>query len=328
MGWAELRGIRTSHWKYIRAPKPELYDLAADPSETKNVIDSHVVEAKELESRLRAVAGNPDSERIETTTADRRTVEQLKSLGYLGGSSGGEYRLTGKGTDPKERLAVLKLLHSAVYSDSQLPLPRRVAMLRQALGMDPANPALYSNLGDLYRNAGSTAEEGQLYQDAVSQGIRAAWLYSRLGGLYLRQGNKSGAISYLEKAAQLNPFDYNSLQNLAAAYRETGRIADAERMLTVLLASGEGYAPAYNEMGMVAFQKGDDSAAQGYFEKAAHLDPVYHLNLARFFKMKGNATRARTSFQAFLAAAATRDEYRDMIPQVERELATAESSKY
>jgi arylsulfatase A-like enzyme len=32
MGWSELRGIRTARWKYVRAPRPELYDLVQDPS--------------------------------------------------------------------------------------------------------------------------------------------------------------------------------------------------------------------------------------------------------------------------------------------------------
>ena len=36
MNWAELRGIRTNRWKYIRAPKRELYDLSADPGERSN----------------------------------------------------------------------------------------------------------------------------------------------------------------------------------------------------------------------------------------------------------------------------------------------------
>ena len=27
MNWSELRAIRTNRWKYIRAPRPELYDL-------------------------------------------------------------------------------------------------------------------------------------------------------------------------------------------------------------------------------------------------------------------------------------------------------------
>ena len=41
MNWAELRSIRTNRWKYIRAPKPELYDLTSDPHETNNVIRQH-----------------------------------------------------------------------------------------------------------------------------------------------------------------------------------------------------------------------------------------------------------------------------------------------
>ena len=42
MGWAELRGIRTNQWKYIRAPHPELYDLVQDPGEKANIARSHV----------------------------------------------------------------------------------------------------------------------------------------------------------------------------------------------------------------------------------------------------------------------------------------------
>src|SRR5262249_29556685 len=32
-GWAPLRSIRSGTWKYIAAPKPELYDVAADRDE-------------------------------------------------------------------------------------------------------------------------------------------------------------------------------------------------------------------------------------------------------------------------------------------------------
>ena len=56
MGWAELRAMRTNRWKYIRAPKPELYDLAQDPGETVNVIASHPAEVQELEAQLKRSA--------------------------------------------------------------------------------------------------------------------------------------------------------------------------------------------------------------------------------------------------------------------------------
>ena len=159
-----------------------------------------------------------------------------------------------------------------------------------------------------------------LYQDALHKGVSAAWLFSRMGSLYLRQGNKADAIASLEAAARLNPSDYESLENLAVAYRAAGRIDDSERVLNSILKSGEEYAPAYNELGMAAYQKRDTAAAQGYFEKAARIDPTYQLNLGRFYKMAGDNARARAAFEAFLTARSSNAEYREMIPQVRKEL--------
>src|SRR2546421_10713748 len=197
-------------------------------------------------------------------------------------------------------------------------------MLRQAVTQDPTNPALYSNLGDLYAQATRPAEAMELYQSAIRKGIRSAWLFSRLGQLYLRQGKRNDSIPLFETAAQLNPSDYESLQNLAVAYRETGGMADAERILNSIVKSGEPFAPAYNELGMVWFQKGDISTAQGYFEKAAGLDATYQLNLGRLYKQQGDRARARACFEAFLAAKGTSPEYARMIPQVRQELASVQ----
>jgi arylsulfatase A-like enzyme/Flp pilus assembly protein TadD len=320
MGWAELRGIRTSRWKYIRAPKPELYDLVQDPAETQNVIAGHPDEVKDLEARLSAVAGN--GEKVEPAAVDPRTLQQLKSLGYLGGSTQQKYALEGKGIDPKDRKEIVKLLYFGLYSG--LPVARRIGMLRQAVAQDPTNPALYSNLGDLYAQAARPAEAMALYQSAIQKGIRSAWLFSRLGQLTMRQGKREDAIALFEAAAQLNPADYESLQNLAAAYRETGRVADAEGILNSIVKSGEPFAPAYNELGMVWFQKGDLNTARGYFEKAAQLDVTYQLNLGRLYKQQGDKLRARTCFEAFLSAKGASPEYAQMIPQVKRELASVQ----
>ena len=60
---------------------------------------------------------------------DPRTLQQLKSLGYLGGSSTQATELTGQGTDPKDRLEVLRLLHLATHSGAAAP--ERISLLRQ-----------------------------------------------------------------------------------------------------------------------------------------------------------------------------------------------------
>jgi len=320
MGWAELRSMRTNRWKYIRAPKPELYDLAQDPGETTNVIASHPEQAQGLEARLKALSAT--TEKVTPTAMDPRTLQQLRSLGYVGGSSTQATELTGEGIDPKDRIEVLRLLHLAVHSGA--PQPTRVSLLRQAIAKDPANPSLYNYLGNLYSEAGRHAEAFKLYQDALHKGVHTAWLYARLGNLYLRQGNKADAITLFETATQMNPSDYESLQNLAVAYREAGRLSDCERILNGILKSGEEYPPAYNELGMTAFQKGDVATAQSYFETAARLDPTYQLNLGRFYKLAGDNARARAAFEAFLAARSSNDEYQKIIPEVRKELAAVQ----
>lgn len=321
MGWAELRAVRTGRWKYISAPKPELYDLAEDPAETRNVIGSHPAEARAFQAKLKILAGNAGNEKVRTGAGDPKTMVQLQSLGYLSGSSQQVFELTGKGTDPKDRTEVLRLLHFAAYSDPPPPLPRRVAMLRQALTKDPANPALYSSLGEIYREAGLSKDEMQLYRAAAAKRIQSSAVYSRLGSFYLRGGTSNAAIPLLEAALRLNPADFDSAENLAVAYRQTGRTGDSERVLDSIIQSGEEYPPAYNERGMTAYQKGDMAGARIYFEKAAQLDAKYQFNLGRLYKMAGEAARARACFEAFLAAPSSDPEYKKLAAQVKAELA-------
>src|SRR6185503_11742210 len=38
-GWSDLRALRDGRWKYIQAPRPELYDLDGDPGELQNLAD-------------------------------------------------------------------------------------------------------------------------------------------------------------------------------------------------------------------------------------------------------------------------------------------------
>ena len=322
MGWAELRGIRTNDWKYIRAPKPELYDLVHDPAETANVIGSHPKEVGQFEAKLKAVIPiGPED--VTTTMVNQRTLAQLKSLGYLGGSSARGYALTGKGIDPKDRIAVLKLLYLAVSPEAGTPSSQHVALLVRALAEDPANPTVIYHLGDEYRKSGHAGEEMKLYQDGIGRGLRNGWLLSRLGFLYLQQGNKDEAIAAYEKAAQANPSDVESLTDLGMAYFETGKLADAERVFQWSLATDDKYAPAYNGLGMVSIQKQDLGAARDRFEKAVHFDPDLleaQLNLGRVNKIMGFTAEARKCFETFLAKA-PRDQYGPIITKLKEELA-------
>jgi tetratricopeptide (TPR) repeat protein len=163
----------------------------------------------------------------------------------------------------------------------------------------------------------------KLYQDGIGRGVRNDWVYARLGYLYHTQGNREAAIASWEQAAQLNPSDHETMGNLALAYLESGKIADAERVCNWILKTGVQYAPAYNIMGLASIKKRDLQQARVYLEKAIQADPDLldaYLNLGRIYTMIGATARARATFEAFLAKASPA-EYGAVIPKVKAELA-------
>ena len=323
MGWAELRGLRTNQWKYIRAPKPELYDLGRDPAETRNVLAEHPDVVNGLEQQLAAASRASGAEKVQTAPMDERTLAQLKSLGYTSGFTAHSYDLTGQGVDPKDRVAVLKLMDEAEQPQSGLSPARRIELLQQATRIDPGNPLLYHSLGAKLEKAGRYDEAMKLYRAAVASGIEDGRLHSRLADLLVRAGKKPEAIPEYEKAARLNPSDVASQANLGTAYLEAGRLNDAERTFQGIAAMDSTNAAAQNGLGVVAIQRQDGNTARVHFEKAVELDPELaeaYLNLGLLYKMAGERERARSCFEQFLAKASPR-QYGEVIPKVRAELA-------
>jgi tetratricopeptide (TPR) repeat protein len=260
---------------------------------------------------------------VDTAMLDERVMDQLKSLGYLSGAGGRSYELAGTGIDPKDAVGILQLIDEAESGETTLPEPKRIELLRQALAKDPQNPSLYYQLGGRLEKNGRYDEALQLYRTALSKGIESGRLHSRIADLLLRRGEKDQAIVEYEKAAQINPADLDSQNNLATAYLEKGRVADAERVFKWILTNDGDYPAAQNGMGLVAIQKQDPNGARGYFERAAQLDPdlvEVHMNLGLLYEMAGDRPRARSSFETFLAKASPA-QYGSIIPRVRQELA-------
>ena len=323
LGWAELRGMRTNQWKYIRAPKPELYDLSRDPGEMSNVLAQHAAEVQKLEALLTAASRSTGTEKVEMAPVDERTLAQLKSLGYTSGFTARSYNLDGQGVDPKDRVAVLKAIDAAEDPQSGLSPERRIAVLQDALRQDPTDPLLYYNLGARLEKAGRYDDAMKLYRKAIQEGIANARLHSRLGDLLVRSGRKAEAIPEYEKAVQINPADVATQGNLATAYLEQGRLAEAERAFKAIMAVEPSSAAAQNGLGVLAIQRQDGNSARAHFEKAVEFDPDLaeaQLNLGLLYKMAGDKARARACFEQFLAKASPR-QYKDVIPKVREELA-------
>jgi choline-sulfatase len=83
-GWSALRSLRAGRFKFVSAPRPELYDLQVDPRELHNVYDDRRELAALMSARLDDLASESpprESDPLRTLSASAR--ERLMALGYI-----------------------------------------------------------------------------------------------------------------------------------------------------------------------------------------------------------------------------------------------------
>jgi arylsulfatase A-like enzyme len=103
-GWSPLYALRQGGYKFIEAPRPELYDLERDPFEQRNVHDQHPEVVGPLRDRLAALAHH-DADGISGRGVPAELRRRLASLGYVGHSANGSAAKGEDLLDPKDCIA-------------------------------------------------------------------------------------------------------------------------------------------------------------------------------------------------------------------------------
>ena len=319
MGWSELRAMRTDGWKYILAPRPELYDLHRDPGELQNLTAQHRTEAGQFQQLIWRVAGTQGkAEKVSTVPMDEKTRRDLESLGYVGGGSTREIQLGTDAPDPKDRIAVMKIMEEGEKLLNAHDNARAAQIMGEALRQDPGNPMVHVYLALAFERAGQLERAVSVYEDAIHRQVLTDIIYSRLGKLYLRLHQLDKAAKVMQLSSQINPTDLDNLRNLGTAELQLGHAGEAEKAFKAALLQNDQFGAAYNGLGLVAIQRGDADTARHDFEKAIELDssevePL--LNLGVLYDKAGDKTQALRYYQQFLAKAPAKD-YSALIPKV------------
>jgi arylsulfatase A-like enzyme/Tfp pilus assembly protein PilF len=319
MGWSELRAMRTDGWKFILAPHPELYDLHRDPGELQNLIAHHPAEADQFQKLIWKVAGTQGkTENVTTVPVDEQTRRELESLGYVSGGSSREIQLGADAPDPKDRIAVMKIMEEAERFLNAHDNARAAQLMEQALRQDPGNPMGHVYLAMAWERAGQLQRAVAVYEDAIHRHVLTDIIYSRLGKLYLRLHELDKAVNVMNRSNQINPTDLDNLRNLGTAELQLGHVDEAERAFKAITLQNDHYSAAYNGLGLVAIQRGDADMARHDFEKAIELDSTEVeplLNLGVLYDKAGNKPLALRYYQQFLEKASPQD-YGALIPKV------------
>jgi len=228
-GWSPLRAVRADGWKYIAAPTPELYDLSADPGETRNRIKEQTQRAADMARHVDAVS--PATLPTVSTAADPEAQRRLQALGYV---SGGRDR-SGTRPDPKDRRA--QAARIAQVTSGELHGDALERALRAILNEDPDNSQANVRLGYLLMNSGRCRDAIPLFSRAISAAFPGADAYLGLAGCQVEARDAAAAEETLKEAKQADADDAIVLANLGIVISDRGRPAQGlpflQRALTL-----------------------------------------------------------------------------------------------
>ena len=234
-GWSELQGFQNKKYKLIIAPQRELYDLAADADEMR---DLSAVETDVL-ARLGSAAAKfieehgQDAHELDFRKIDPETREKLAALGYIGSFTDSK-KLEGKTlANPKEKILVFNELSRAREMGMEGQFDEAIAVIQGIIATDP-------DINDAYFSIGNILFKARKFKEA---------------------------ITYFEQALQRKPDDTFCVMNIANSYLNMGRPADGERFVIEYLKKGFSDPQLYYLLGTLTFlQKKYDEALKYYDE--------------------------------------------------------------
>lgn len=212
-GWSSLRSVRSGGWKYIAAPRPELYDVRNDAGEERNQADADRPRAATLSARVDRYS---PAEVTRATTDDAEAAARLRALGYASGSSA-----PGRGRpDPKDRKALAARIARVASGELRgRPLEDALAAI---LKEDPGNPQANLRLAYVLLETNRCAAAVRHFQAAIDAHLPGAEAYLGLAGCEARAGRLDAAAQALGLAERAEPDNPVVAANLGVLLSDGG----------------------------------------------------------------------------------------------------------
>ncbi len=274
-GWSPLRSLTRPGWKYIDAPREELYDLEKDPGEDANLFAKDGARAKEMEARLALVEKGmtkAEASKVATDEAGRRALE---SLGYLGGVSAAP---AGEGTalrDPKDAVWMRVEFIRAADMRERGDAAGADGILRRLIGESPESYAFRYALGKTLFERGLYAEALPEFEEMARRTLGDFRAHYNLGKTLIKLGRYDRAIGELKAAVTLDGSVKDGYNNLGLALLGAGRADEAIAVFKQSIALDPKQTDPHNNMGNALLALGRLDEAGEEFGKAAEADPGF-----------------------------------------------------
>ena len=260
-GWAPLHARRDDAWKYIDAPRAELYDMATDPGETNNLAPSRAADASRLRRDLEAGMNAAPAPAQGQAPADAR--DRLRSLGYVSG--GGTTKPSRR--DPKDVAELSVTIGQAIEVEDADPA-RAAGMLSEVLRADPGNPLARRHLGIALMRQRKYADAVRVLNTLIADGDSSSETLGLAADAAIEQGNLRDARSRLEMLIARDPDDTTVAMKLGILLVRSGEFDRAVTLFRAIVAREPGNTDALVDLGGALLGSGAAAEAAGYFQQA------------------------------------------------------------
>jgi choline-sulfatase len=227
-GWSELQALTDARYRYIKAPRPELYDLTTDPREERNIAAERPQAVQGMRVALDRRASGAKADRPSAITAAER--EQFQALGYVGMQADLGADVPGeKLPDPKDKVGVLEEYRKAVTLAARRDYEGAIAGLRRILQDNPDMADVWQQVGNLLTRVDRTEEALGAYKRFVA----------------LKPAQSSGLVAVAAALLRLHRLDEARQHaqlglKVAAPHERLARASAHEMLAKIALAARDG----------------------------------------------------------------------------------------
>ena len=241
-GWAPLRSVRAEGFKFIEAPRPELYDVHRDAGELDNQYEPWSARVKKSREMLAVLRASQPPPAKSASAVGQGTIDELKALGYLGRADVGSATNVPEPSllpDPKDRIEEQNLLHAAMIASAENRTADARKALEKALQLNPKSPTALRDLGEMELHAGEYAKAAEHLKAAMEARPDDASVAFHLGEALEKLDDLPGARDTLEASLKLLPGRFQARLLLGQVYLglKNGQAAEDQFEAALLLQS-------------------------------------------------------------------------------------------
>jgi tetratricopeptide (TPR) repeat protein len=224
-GWSDLHSLIDEKRHYIQAPRPELYDVAEDPAEKKNIL----ADDRRTYAMMRAAIAPLIQTSVAPAPVSAEEARKLAALGYIGSAT----PAAGDLPDPKEKIAssaglrrVFALFDRGQYEEV-LPLLEKLAR------DNPQMLDVWEILARTLENLGRTEDAIEAARHGLRLSPNAAHLALMVGIMSLNVDRVDDAERHAELALSGEPALAHDLLARIALKRHQLERAEREAKLAL-----------------------------------------------------------------------------------------------